>query len=167
MYKWYITCGVLISCFVIAVVLFVISNLQNKTLIKKIVKDKDQAPVDYNGGYKCNLKKEEDGCYFEIIDSDGVILGASRAYRSNSSCINNATKLQDRLNLDIINNEENLIFGKYSIVIEKNDKGNYRFKIMSMKAVSFVSRYYDTEKELLIDIEKYKSKTKNQFMFIM
>lgn len=164
---WYIACGTLAVCFVIATILFAISNRQNNaslTIIENMQKSRNI--VDSNIKYKCIFNETEEGSYYEIIDSNNQILGKSRVFSTKSTCMNNAAKLQERFKLDIITDEASLMFGKYSVMLENNED-KYRFKIMSLNNLSFVSRYYNTAEELFNDMEKYKAVSKNEYVFVM
>lgn len=159
---WYITCGIVFVCFITITIMFLISDKQNKRLKENFGKD-ESANDDVNG-FKCDFKQTDEGYYFEITSSDGTLLGKSTTYRSKSTCINSAVKFQSRFNLEIIEDTEKLTFGKYSILLDKNNHGKYRFKILSSNALSFVSRYYATKEELLKDIEEYKTVKHNKFL---
>lgn len=160
---WYITCGIVFACFVTVTIMFLISDKQNKRLKANFGNDDSHNSEDPNG-FKCDFKQDDAGYYFEITGSDGTLLGKSATYRSKSSCINSAVKFQSRFSLEIIEDTEKLVFGKYSILLDKNNRGKYRFKILSSNVLSFISRYYDTKEELLQEIEEYKTVKHNKFL---
>lgn len=153
---WYITCGVLFISFITISIMFMVSNRQNRRLLSYIEKDNVKETETAQSGYICKFKESETGCYFEISGAEGDILGTSREYQSKSSCINSAIKFQSRFDLEVIEDSEKLVFGKYSILIEKSADGKYLFKILSLKALLFTSKYYDTKENLLADIAEYK-----------
>lgn len=116
--------------------------------------------------YVYQLTEENERYSYKIMDSQNKLLGTGRSYSSKASCVNAALNSQKHFRASHITSIEELEFGKYKVLIEKNLNDEYRFSIVSQINILFISRYFNTNEECLENIEKYRDYLPNKYIFL-
>jgi uncharacterized protein YegP (UPF0339 family) len=94
------------------------------------------------------LQNPEGRYKYVIKDKEGNILGTSCAYKNKWSCFKAMTNIDKLLNKNIIESaEKDLKFGKISVLLLSDSKGQCKFIILSLMNEFFESEYFiDKEK---------------------
>ena len=116
--------------------------------------------------YKYQLMEENGRYCYKIMDCENNLLGTGRLYSAKSSCVNAALNSQKHFRASHIKSREELEFGKYAVLIEKNLNDEHRFSIVSLINILFISRYFDTNEECLANLERYRDYHPDKYIFL-